>query len=123
MPSQDIVVIGTGFMPYSTATIVIYSQPIVLGTAVTDGLGNFSKPVKVPADLVAGAHSLVAAGVDPAGLPHSLKMAIQVAASTASSGSLAVTGAPVTMMLLVGLALTTSGGGLLLAGRPRRRTA
>ncbi|GAB3865885.1 hypothetical protein ACFPIJ_13695 [Dactylosporangium cerinum] len=127
VPSQDIVVIGTGFMPYSTATIVIYSQPINLGSATTDGAGNFSKPVKVPADLVVGGHSLVAAGVDPDGLPHSLKMAIRVAASPArtggsGSGSLAVTGAPIAAMLQLGLATTFAGGGLLLSGRTRRRT-
>ncbi|MEV4508053.1 fibronectin type III domain-containing protein [Dactylosporangium sp. NPDC049525] len=124
VPSQDIVVIGTGFMPYSTATIIIYSQPINLGSAVTDGLGNFSKPVKVPADLVAGGHSLVAAGVDPDGLPHSLKMAIRVAAGTATTrrpNSLAVTGPPVAAMLQLGLAMTFAGGGLLLANRTRRR--
>jgi hypothetical protein len=51
VPSQDIVVIGTGFMPYSTAKIIIYSLPIDLGSAVTDGAGNFSKPVTVPANI------------------------------------------------------------------------
>lgn len=126
-PSQDIVVIGTGFMPYSTATIIIYSLPINLGSVVTDGLGNFSKPVKVPADLVVGGHSLVAAGVDPDGQPHSLKMAIKVAAAAPAttrrpgSGSLPVTGAPATATVLLGFAVTFAGGGLLLAGRPRRR--
>ncbi|GAA3298121.1 hypothetical protein GCM10020218_084930 [Dactylosporangium vinaceum] len=118
-PGQDIVVIGTGFMPYSTATIVVYSQPIELGTAVTDGQGNFSKPVRVPPDLVVGAHSLVAAGVGPNGLPHSLKMAITVAAA-GGGGGLAVTGAPIAAMLQLGLATVFGGGGLLFASRRRK---
>ncbi|WP_433053393.1 hypothetical protein [Dactylosporangium sp. CS-033363] len=118
-PGQDIVVIGTGFMPYSTATIVVYSQPLELGTVVTDAQGNFSKPVRVPPDLVVGAHSLVAAGIGPNGQPHSLKMAITVQAQSASSGSgnLAVTGAPIAAMLQLGLATVLGGGSLLFATR------
>ncbi|WP_426508617.1 hypothetical protein ACPPVO_58945 [Dactylosporangium sp. McL0621] len=117
-PGQDIVVIGTGFMAYSTATIVVYSTPIELGTVVTDGQGNFSKPVRVPPDLVVGAHQLVAAGVGPNGLPHSLKMAITV---QAAGSALAVTGTPIAAMLQLGLATVFGGGSLLFAARTRRR--
>ncbi|WP_433081415.1 hypothetical protein ACQP1P_46010 [Dactylosporangium sp. CA-052675] len=117
-PGQDIVVIGTGFMAYSTATIVVYSTPIELGTVVTDGQGNFSKPVRVPPDLAVGAHQLVAAGVGPNGQPHSLKMAITV---RAAGGGLAVTGAPIAAMLQLGLATVFGGGVLLFASRSRRR--
>ncbi|WP_433211786.1 hypothetical protein ACQP00_51185 [Dactylosporangium sp. CS-047395] len=121
-PGQDIVVIGTGFMPYSTATIVVYSQPLELGTVVTDGQGNFSKPVRVPPDLVVGAHSLVAAGVGPNGQPHSLKMAITVQAQSAvtHTSGLAVTGAPIAAMLQLGLAAMFGGGSLLFATRRRK---
>jgi titin len=118
-PNQDIVIIGYGFAPYSTATIVIYSTPTVLGTVVTDGAGNFSKAVKVPASLSVGGHSLVASGVDSHGNPHNLKMAVTVAADTEG---LAVTGAPIAAILQTGLVTTFVGGGLVLAGRSRRRS-
>ncbi|MER7006182.1 hypothetical protein ABT297_24495 [Dactylosporangium sp. NPDC000555] len=128
-PGQNIVVIGTGFMPHSTATIVIYSTPIELGTVVTDGQGNFSKPVRVPPDLAAGGHVLVATGIGPNGQPHSLKMAITVQAQGGGGsggggggGDLAVTGAPIAALLQLGMAAVFGGGTLLLTGRKRRRT-
>ncbi|WP_432832590.1 fibronectin type III domain-containing protein [Dactylosporangium sp. CA-092794] len=117
-PGQNIVVIGTGFMPYSTATIVVYSTPIVLGTVVTDGAGNFSKPVSVPLDLSVGGHTMVAAGIGPDGAPRSMKMAITV---RARGGGLALTGAPIAAMLQLGLAALFGGGSLLLAGRRKLR--
>lgn len=76
------------------------------------GQGNFSKPVRVPPDLVVGAHQLVAAGVGPNGLPDRLKMAITV---QAAGSALAVTGAPIAAMLQLGLATVFGGGGLLFA--------
>ncbi|MFI5494865.1 fibronectin type III domain-containing protein [Actinoplanes sp. NPDC051859] len=76
VPSQQIVVIGTGFAPFSTAKVTIYSDPIELGTVTTDANGNFSVPVTVPASLAAGAHTFLAVGVDPNGA--SRKMALPV---------------------------------------------
>jgi titin len=66
-PGQEIVLVGRGFAPYSTVTLVIYSTPRVLGTVVADGDGNFEDPVRVPADLAAGVHTILATGVDPDG--------------------------------------------------------
>jgi titin len=126
VPSQDIVVIGTGFAAHSTATIVIYSDPTVLGTVITDALGNFSKPVTVPASLAVGSHTLIAAGVDPGGAPHSMKLALQVpplASGTGGGGALAVTGAPVDALVLTGIAFLLTGTGLSTVGRRRRRLA
>ncbi|GLL02261.1 hypothetical protein [Dactylosporangium matsuzakiense] len=120
-PSQRITVIGTGFAPYSTASIVIYSDPITLGTTVTDGTGSFSTPVTLPAALAAGPHQVIASGVDPSGAPRALKLAVTVARA-GSGSSLPVTGTDTAVLLLIGLGCTTTGGTLLLAGA-RRRTA
>ncbi|GAA1032017.1 hypothetical protein GCM10009557_29090 [Virgisporangium ochraceum] len=122
-PGEQIVFIGTGFAPYSTVVISIYSDPIVLGTAVTDALGNFSKPITVPRNLAAGAHTAVAEGVAPDGSPRSMKLAIQVAVSggAGSGGGLAVTGVPVVLIALVGLALVGMGAGLTAHAARRRR--
>ncbi|GGM62337.1 hypothetical protein GCM10007977_074890 [Dactylosporangium sucinum] len=118
-PGQDIVVIGTGFAAYSTATITLYSTPVTLGTVVTDGNGDFSKPVTVPHSLAAGVHTLVAQGVAPSGNPRAMKLTVTVAAST-STGGLPVTGAPTGPLALGGLAMVLAGLGLL---RPwQRRT-
>ncbi len=81
---------------------------------MTDALGNFSKPITVPRNLAAGAHTAVAQGVAPDGTPRSMKLAIQVAAASGGSGTggLAVTGTPIALILLVGLALVAAGVGV-----------
>jgi hypothetical protein len=115
-------VIGTGFAAYSTATIVIYSVPLVLGTVTTDGHGNFRKPVRIPAHLAAGRHTMIAAGVGPNGAPHYLSLHVRVRASGATGG-LARTGPPITAFMLLGTASLFSGAGMIVAGRPRRRSS
>ncbi|WP_433060829.1 IPT/TIG domain-containing protein [Dactylosporangium sp. CS-033363] len=116
-PGQQIVVIGTGFAAHSTATITLYSTPMTLGTVVTDGSGNFSKAVTVPASLAAGTHTLVAQGVAPSGNPRAMKLTVTVAHRAAPSGTLAVTGAPVVPLALAGLVMLLTGAVLV---RPRR---
>ena len=85
-PGQQITVVGRGFLPYSSATVIIYSSPVLLGTAVTDAHGAFTEKVTVPTDLEAGAHNLVASGVDLAGATHLIRMPVTVAPAT-SGGS------------------------------------
>ncbi|RBY93490.1 hypothetical protein DQ237_17955 [Blastococcus sp. TF02-8] len=118
---QDITVIGTGFLPYSTATIVIYSSPTVLGTVVTDAQGNFTKPVTVPTGLAAGTHSLVASGVAPDGSDRFLRMDVSVAGGSGrSAGSLAYTGADLLLPLVLGTGGVVAGALLFLVTRRRR---
>ncbi|MGY1846773.1 DUF7933 domain-containing protein [Blastococcus sp. SYSU DS1021] len=124
-PGEEIVVIGTGFLPFSTVTIVIHSTPTVLGEVTTDENGDFTKAVVVPTSLAAGVHSLVAYGVDPDGNPHSLRMDVTVAAA-AEPAALALTGQNVHPAVHLGASgvLLLAGAGLMLAARSRRaRTA
>ncbi|TWH75726.1 titin [Modestobacter roseus] len=124
-PGAKLTVIGTGFLPFSTATIVIYSEPQVLGTVTTDADGNFSREVEVPATLAAGQHSLVASGTAPDGTERFMRMDVTVAAGAAGTpagGGLAYTGASVAAPLGLGLVTLVGGGVLLLVSR-RRRTA
>lgn len=118
-PKQQVVIIGTGFAAYSTATIVIYSRPVVLGTVTTDTSGNFRTSVTIPAGLTTGRHTMIAAGVGPNGAAHYLSLSVRVRADSADG--LAATGAPITTLALLGLASVLSGGGLILTGRARRR--
>jgi hypothetical protein len=129
-PGQVVVFIGTGFAAHSTVTISIYSDPTVLGTVVTDGNGDFRKPITVPPDLAEGAHTAVAQGVAPDGTGRSMKLAITVAARTTTSappksgtggGKLPTTGLDIRTMLLAGLLSLATGTGLIFAARPRRR--
>lgn len=115
---QSVTVIGTGFAPYSTATVVIYSQPRVLGTVVTDATGAFSLTVTVPADLEAGEHTFVAYGTDPVGESYAMRLPVSVPAATPA---VAATGAAVEPLLLTALLLVLSGTTLHRLGSRRAR--
>ncbi|WP_433043525.1 fibronectin type III domain-containing protein [Dactylosporangium sp. CS-033363] len=117
-PGAQLTVIGTGFAAYSTVSVILYSTPQSLGTAVTDASGNFSKAVTVPASLAAGAHTLVAQGVAPDGTARAMKLAVTVPAAR-SGGSLPVTGDPVGPVAGAGL-LALFGGAVLLWSARRR---
>jgi hypothetical protein len=113
-PGQQMVVSGTGFAPYSTVTITVYSAPVVLATVTTDGTGSFSVPVTVPSGLEEGKHSFVALGVDPDGGTHSLRLDLTVPASSDDTGDdggdgLPVTGAGIILMVVTGLSLLLGG--------------
>ena len=124
-PGQQITVLGTGFLPYSTVNVVIYSDPVVLGAVVTDGEGNFSQQVTVPADLPVGEHHLVASGVAPDGSQRFLRMDVTVAAATAAApaedraGQLAWTGFEALTWVLGGMGAIAVGGIALLVSRRR----
>jgi hypothetical protein len=120
-PGQEITFVGTGFAPYSTVVISIYSAPTVLGSVVTDRIGNFSKLITVPPGL-SGKHTVTAQGVDPAGNARAMNLAITVLRVGAVRGAmLPTTGARPDITLLVGV-LTVAVGGLLVAlSTPRRR--
>ncbi len=107
---------GGGYLPFSTVTLVMYSDPVVLGTTEADADGNISATVTLPAG-ISGEHTLVASGVDPSGQPHNLTMAVTVAAGA----GLPNTGASIALPALGGLVALGAGGGLIFAAR--RRTA
>lgn len=117
-PGQSITVSGTGYAPFSTVTVLVYSSPTVLGTAVADENGAFTFTGTLPAGLAAGSHTLVAAGIDVDGNPRYLTQAITVGADT-DSGGLAYTGADIALPLAGGAAALLLGGGLLVASRRR----
>jgi hypothetical protein len=126
-PGQEVTVSGTGFLPNSTVSLAVYSTPTTLGTVTADAQGAFRREVTIPSSLAAGAHTLVAAGVDAQGNPRYLTQAITVttgsgtaAAGTGGTGALAYTGASVALPALGGLAALAVGGGLVVAGRRKR---
>ncbi|GLL08118.1 beta strand repeat-containing protein [Dactylosporangium matsuzakiense] len=115
-PAQQITVLGTGFAPYSTASVILYSAPVVLGTAVTDATGSFTKTIAIPPALSAGDHNLVAAGVDPAGNVHQIRMAVTVQTSAAAGSPLPVTGPAVAVLAIWAGLITAAGASLLVYG-------
>ncbi|UWP79133.1 putative Ig domain-containing protein [Dactylosporangium fulvum] len=115
-PGASIVVAGTGFAPYSTAKLAVYSAPQELKTVTTDGSGNFSTSVTVPSTLTSGKHTVVALGAAPDGSIRVMKLIITVTAGD----TLAVTGDNITSLCASALMSIIIGMALLRLGRARR---
>jgi titin len=107
-PGEELVVIGNGYAPYSTVTITVYSDPIVLATVTTDEAGAFRQAVVVPENLSAGMHSFVAAGVDPSGEFRALRLDVTVQADNGNS-DLPVTGPALIWLIVAGFGATLAG--------------
>jgi hypothetical protein len=116
-PGQSIVLKGTGYAPYSSVTLLIYSSPTSLGTVDADATGAFEKTVTVPSDF-SGTHSLVATGVDKTGTVRALRLDITVADD--SSGALPITGPVVVWLFVDGFALTLAGFAMRATVRPAK---
>jgi titin len=115
-PGQTLVMSGSGYAPYSSVTIVVYSSPEVLATVRANGRGAFLEPVTVPAGLPAGTHSFVASGVDKDGNPRVLRLDLTVSAN-GGSGSLPITGPAVLWLIVGGFAMTLAGVAMRLVER------
>jgi titin len=120
-PGKTITVSGTVYAPYSSVAVVIYSEPQLLTTVVTDADGSFTVTVTVPAGLAAGKHTLVASGVDANGVARYVTLTVTV--TGAGTASLAYTGADVTLPAIGGLVAVAIGGGLIVASRRRSATS
>ncbi|WP_165788095.1 sialidase family protein [Arthrobacter glacialis] len=122
----ELTVNGKKFKPGSTATFTLHSDPVVLGTAVVRADGTVSLTAKLPANVPAGAHTVVIAGTGTDGQAVEVSLAVTVAAvdgaATSSASAASTTAAPTTVAAAAdGLANTGFGllplgmvGGLLL---------
>ncbi|WP_285684411.1 Ig-like domain repeat protein [Actinoplanes sp. NBRC 103695] len=116
-PGQRLVFIGTGFAPFSTVVVTLYSEPVLLGSFTTNAIGSFEAPVTLPENLSAGKHTVAAQGIAPDGSPRAMVLTVSVG----GGAGLPVTGPSVSVLLLSGILLAMGGTGLVAVGRPRRR--
>jgi titin len=113
---QDVTLVGDGFLARSTVTLVGYSDPVVLGTAVAGADGTFTQAVHLPSGWTVGAHDLVAIGVDASGAARQIRMPVTVPTAT-----LPFTGSSPDGLLTAAVVLLGLGALLVTAARPRRR--
>ncbi|WP_139177242.1 fibronectin type III domain-containing protein [Geodermatophilus siccatus] len=147
-PGEEVVLTGSGFLPFSTVVLTMYSTPTPLGTAVVGADGTFTATVTIPSGVAAGTHALVASGIDDSGAPYALRMDVTLTGATAGpagtsgstgttvpteastpgsagstgsgeAGALAFTGASVVVPGVAGLVTLVAGGALVLLGRRR----
>ena len=119
VPGGQVTVSGKGYAPHSTITVLVYSEPRVLTTVVSDEFGAFTTAVTVPDDLRSGRHTLVASGFDALGNVRTMTLPVTVSDGTTGDGELASTGADIALPAIGGWAAVALGGALLLIGRRR----
>ena len=92
---------GAGFAPTESLQVTLHSDPVDLALAASDAWGAFSTVVPVPRDTPPGAHRIEVRGA----ASGSAWANLTVTAAAAPTGTLAVTGADVPILLLTALAL------------------
>lgn len=69
---------GTGYAPATPVDFWFFSDPVLLGSQMTDDLGHFEAVLPLPAGVLAGGHTLVADGQTSGGSVLSLRLGVQV---------------------------------------------
>ena len=100
--------------------VALRSEPVELGSTVSDADGNFSMSVTIPADTPPGAHTIWVYTTGADGQPLALYQPIQVLAATNGSGELAFTGSTNQTPWLALGAVTAILVGMALIGRTRQ---
>lgn len=120
-PGGALAVGGGGFGGGSVVRVVMYSEPVVLGTATADAAGEVSIDVKVPSSFEPGSdHRVELQGVDPSGEVRVLTQAVTIAGGGVDV--LANTGVAVVPLVAVSGGLLLLGGALVATGRIGRTT-
>lgn len=118
-PGEAVQMNGGGFKVGTAVDAVIYSQPVVLGSATVNAAGEVALSVTIPESFAAGStHELTLQGVAPDGSTRMLSQTIMLAGG---NGQLAYTGAVIVPLVAVGGGLLVAGGFLATRGRGRRR--
>ncbi|SHH10587.1 Fibronectin type III domain-containing protein [Jatrophihabitans endophyticus] len=82
-PGQRVTLVGTGFLPRSSVTLVVYGKHgTVLRKVVTDAKGAFRAAVRSPKSADVRRETFVALGVTNAGSTRAIRMPVSVAQST-----------------------------------------
>ncbi|MFC9559977.1 hypothetical protein [Agromyces sp. NPDC056965] len=136
-PGGAITVTGTGFAPNTQYDVELHSTPQALGTATTDGDGDFVLPATIGATTPAGDHDVVvlldgdeitstgivvAAANTPGATGSNTTPAAASTAGAKSTAGLAETGVDANGIMLLALAMLLAGGaafGITRAARSR----
>lgn len=121
-PGTSLSVSGDGFRAGSQVRVVMFSDPVVLGTAKANAAGEAKLEVKIPASFAAGSeHRIEIQGVDSSGEVRVLSQKVTLGGG--NGGVLAETGAVLVPVAATGLLLLIVGGALVASGRKPQSTS
>jgi hypothetical protein len=78
LPGAPVTITGSGYQPYSTVVLSLFSAPESVGTTTADGNGNISVTVYLPPGTPTGSHTLLATGLDANGAVLNLAKSVAV---------------------------------------------
>lgn len=115
----------TGFKPGAPVDVVIHSTPLDLGTFTADAAGAVTATLTLPSSFPAGAHTITASGVNPAGAPLILSAPLTVTAAASTVAASTAAGLPFTgfelgAASLLGVGLLGAGSLAVVSGRKRK---
>ena len=85
LPGGTVIIMGSGFIPNSTVTVTVASDPYVAGTPTADSSGSFTLSFAAPTEV--GSHTITATdGTNTLAIPFEVS-----AAGAATTGTPAVT--------------------------------
>jgi hypothetical protein len=114
-PGGTVEVTGSDFTPGENVTLILHSDPVLLGIATADANGNVDAVVTIPADTEPGLHH-----IELTGQTSGLTVSIPITVTSLVSGTLlANTGTPTGPMLVLATLILLSG--LVLSGAGRNQ--
>lgn len=122
-PGQQITLRACCFMPGTTVTFTLYSQPVTLGTATADADGWATLVATIPAGTAPGVHTIEATGIGLDGQPLTVTQQITVVAPGGAGQPLPRTGSDSTVPMTQIAVAAIAGGGLLVLLANKRRSA
>jgi hypothetical protein len=108
-PGQRITAEGSGFRSGSSGSLVLFSDPKVLGSGTANSSGVIRITATIPADTTAGTHRLELQGVDGAGAARVLSATITVS----PGGTLPRTGSSMPLRAVAFVGTFTIGAGVV----------
>ncbi|QWW19059.1 family 20 glycosylhydrolase [Schaalia sp. 19OD2882] len=138
-PGDTVVLTGTGFAPKAKLTVDLHSDPVRLAEPVADADGKFTATLTIPTSTKPGAHTLVvtdraaqvsaeakltltqAPGASPDPKQPGGKPGASTPGTKPTDKNLALTGAPVSMVVVALLALVVPGVAFTVAARRRMK--
>lgn len=118
---QQLDLSADGFAANAAITVVQYSEPTPLGTAVADGAGRLATRVSLDPDL-SGTHTIVAMGLAPDGSGMAVTSEVTIASRSVSpsgASELAWTGVQTLPWVGGSILALLSGGALIRAAKGR----
>jgi hypothetical protein len=113
-PGESVTLTGAGLPPNTPIDVDLFSDPVRLGSTITDALGAFRLVVTIPADTPAGIHTIVITG--PAGVPR-LELPFTVTLASVVSGLVDTLSQAVSPLLGGSFLLARTGWSVLGAAR------